>query len=57
MKDKKNIPAEVSRYMAELGKKGGARNKAKGSAYFKWVRSHNKNKKGGQDGNSSPTTD
>lgn len=58
MKDKKNIPAEVSRYMAELGKKGGARNKAKGSAYFKWVRSHVKNnKKGGNDGDSSPTDD
>lgn len=40
MKDKKPVPPEVSKYMSELGKKGGARNRAKGKAYFKWVRSH-----------------
>lgn len=39
-KDKKPIPPEVSKYMSELGKRGGAKNKAKGRAYFKWVRSH-----------------
>lgn len=31
--------AAISRYMSQLGKKGGAKNKAKGSDYFKWVRS------------------
>lgn len=29
----------ISKYMSELGKKGGETNKAKGSEYFKWVRS------------------
>ena len=38
--NKKPVPTEVSKYMSELGKKGGAKNKAKGRAYFKWVRSH-----------------
>ena len=37
-----NVSKEVSKYMSGLGKKGGAKNKAKGSAYFKWVRSKNK---------------
>lgn len=45
MKDKKPVSTEVSKYMSELGKKGGARNKAKGKAYFKWVRSHVGDKK------------
>ena len=40
----KNLPPEVSKYMSDLGKKGGAKNKLKGSAYFKWVRSHGKQK-------------
>lgn len=30
----------ISKYMSSLGKKGGSANKAKGSDYFKWVRSH-----------------
>lgn len=36
----KDIPEDVRKYMSELGKKGGAKNKAKGRAYFRWVRSH-----------------
>ena len=40
--NKKDVPAEVSKYMSELGKKGGARNKAKGTAYFKWIRRQGK---------------
>jgi hypothetical protein len=39
------VSEEISKYMSELGKKGGAKNKKKGSDYFKWVRSHGKNKK------------
>ena len=43
---KTKTPNEVSeavrKYMSELGRKGGAVNKKKGSAYFKWVRSKNK---------------
>ena len=31
--------------MSALGKKGGETNKKKGSAYFKWIRSHGKKKK------------
>lgn len=34
----------ISKYMSELGKKAGAVNKKKGSEYFKWVRSHGKQK-------------
>lgn len=34
----------IKKYMSELGKKGGEVNKAKGSEYFKWVRSHGKQK-------------
>jgi len=34
----------ISKHMSELGKKAGAVNKKKGSAYFKWVRSHGKQK-------------
>lgn len=45
VEDNKTIPAEVSKYMAELGKKGGATNKAKGTDYFRWVRSHGTKKK------------
>lgn len=41
MKTEKQI---ISEHMSKLGKKGGATNKKKGSAYFKWVRSHNKKK-------------
>lgn len=37
-----NVPKEISKYMSALGKKGGATNKKKGSAYFRWVRSKNK---------------
>lgn len=42
---KPEVPEEISKYMSELGKKGGAKNKKKGSAYFKWVRSHSKGSK------------
>lgn len=35
--DKKTI---ISEHMSKLGKKAGEVNKKKGSAYFKWVRSH-----------------
>lgn len=34
----------ISEHMSNLGKKAGAVNKKKGSAYFKWVRSHGKQK-------------
>jgi len=34
--------AIISKHMSDLGKKAGAVNKKKGSAYFKWVRSHGK---------------
>lgn len=34
----------ISKHMSALGKKAGAVNKRKGSAYFKWVRSHGKQK-------------
>jgi hypothetical protein len=44
MTDEKNLSPEVRKHMSELGKKGGAKNKAKGKAYFKWVRSHNKHR-------------
>lgn len=47
-----NVSKEVSKYMSGLGKKGGAKNKAKGSAYFKWVRSKNK-KRPVKEGNES----
>jgi len=40
--DEKTI---ISKYMSKLGKKAGITNKKKGSAYFKWVRSHGKQKK------------
>lgn len=36
--EKPKVPEEISKYMSELGKKGGAKNKAKGSAYFKMIR-------------------
>jgi hypothetical protein len=39
------VTNEISKYMSQLGKKGGAVNKKKGSKYFKWVRSHAKNVK------------
>lgn len=42
MEEKKPISPHVRKYMSELGKKGGAVNKKKGSAYFKWVRRHNR---------------
>jgi hypothetical protein len=45
--DKVQTPDEkeaVRRYMSQLGKKSAAKNKKKGSAYFKWVRSHRKQK-------------
>lgn len=42
MNDTKDVSPEVSKHMAELGKKGGATNKKKGKAYFQWVRSHGK---------------
>ena len=32
--------AIISKHMSNLGKKAGKVNKKKGSAYFKWVRSH-----------------
>jgi len=32
----------ISKYMSSLGKRAGEVNKKKGSAYFKWVRSHGK---------------
>lgn len=35
----------VSEYMSKLGKKAAEKNKEKGSEYFKWVRSHGKQKK------------
>lgn len=41
---KTKVPPEISAYMSKLGKKAGAVNKQKGSAYFKWVRSHGKKK-------------
>lgn len=44
MTEKKD-KAVISAYMAKLGKKGGLKNKQKGSEYFKWVRSHGKKKK------------
>jgi len=53
---KQKSPAEqraISKYMSELGHKGGLKNKNKGSAYFKWVRSHGK-KKGQNEQSSSP---
>jgi hypothetical protein len=34
----------IRKYMSELGKKGAAKNKKKGSAYFRWVRSHGRQK-------------
>jgi hypothetical protein len=34
----------VRKYMSILGKRAGEANKKKGSDYFKWVRSHRKNK-------------
>ena len=34
----------ISEHMSKLGKKAAAINKKKGSAYFKWVRSHGKKK-------------
>lgn len=34
----------VRKYMSSLGKKSAAKNKKKGGAYFKWVRSHRKPK-------------
>lgn len=40
-KTKKEI---ISEHMSKLGKKAGEVNKKKGSAYFKWVRSHGKKK-------------
>lgn len=30
--------------MSELGRKGGEKNREKGSEYFKWIRSHRKTK-------------
>lgn len=39
--DKKAI---ISEHMSKLGKKAGEVNKKKGSAYFKWVRSHGRKK-------------
>lgn len=44
--DKKptKTPEEVRAYMRMLGKRGAAVNKQKGSAYFRWVRSHGKKK-------------
>lgn len=36
--------AIISNYMSKLGKKAARVNKAKGSAYFKWIRSHGKQK-------------
>jgi hypothetical protein len=45
--DKVQTPADaeaVRKYMSSLGKKSAAKNKKKGSAYFKWVRSHRKPK-------------
>lgn len=38
-------PEEVSAYMSKLGKKAAAKNKQKGSDYFRWVVSHRKYKK------------
>jgi len=45
MANDKKTPEEVRKYMSELGKKSAAKNKRKGSAYFKWVRSHRGKKK------------
>ena len=52
--EKKTISPHVRKYMSELGKKGGAQNKKKGSNYFKWLRAQRKDrpvKKGNQNGN------
>jgi hypothetical protein len=46
MKQKQQVSEEIRKYMSELGKKGGAKNKEKGPEFFRWVRAHNnKNKK------------
>lgn len=44
MKDKLDKDAIISEHMSKLGKKAGEVNKKKGSAYFKWVRSHGRMK-------------
>lgn len=45
MNETNEIPPQVRLYMSKLGKKGGDANKKKGSAFFKWVRSHGTKKK------------
>lgn len=42
--DKKTKQEIISEHMSKLGKKAGEVNKKKGSAYFKWVRSHGQKK-------------
>lgn len=42
--DKKTKQEIISEHMSKLGKKAGEVNKKKGSAYFKWVRSHGRSK-------------
>jgi hypothetical protein len=38
MNDKIELPDEVRKYMSELGKRGGTKNKEKGRAYFQGIR-------------------
>lgn len=42
--DKQTKQEIISEHMSKLGKKAGEVNKKKGSAYFKWVRSHGRKK-------------
>ena len=53
----KEVPEAIREYMSSLGKKGGAKNKAKGSAYFKWVRSKNKKRPVKSLDGDTPTTE
>ena len=43
--NKPKTPEEISAYMSKLGKKAAAKNKQKGSDYFRWVVSHRTYKK------------
>jgi hypothetical protein len=45
MKQKEQVSEEIRKYMSELGKKGGAKNKEKGPEFFRWVQAHNKKDK------------
>lgn len=35
---------EIKKFLSEIGKKGGDKNKTKGPEYFRWVASHRKTK-------------